>query len=841
MIFHFTNNFDLHNCSRDRIELVRGDSPYVVARVHGQRVIGSACFGLYDQGDFGGSALANVTQFVTVPGDDYVDYIGILALNTDALTALVGAKDTVEVAGEWEIKYADDSGNIITVTPEKVEVLVSNDYIRQSPPSQVDPADAYATEKFVEEVLKERVAVETEAALGGIRDDAEAAATRAEEARDTTKLAESAAGVSSESARLHALSAQDSASRASGSASSAKRSELVCEDYAKLSRESATNAASSSVAAKNAAGDAQTAAKKAEDVAGSLGSEVAEAKQSAVEAKASATSAATSAATAKTEVGKIGNSVTTAQFAATQAAGHASTASTKATQAATSATNAGNSETKAKASETAAGTSATNAANSATTASGHASTASAKATQAGTSATAASASATQAAGSVTAAAGHASTATTKATEAAGRATAAADYAVLAGTARDAAVTAKTAAEAAADRAEAASGGGVTDAQVNAKINTHNTSAAAHSGEFSKKLDNPTGGTTGQVLTKTASGTAWNNLDNGTPSSPTTYAYVDVTGILEVTGLFTPKGGVRTELTSPVSTAGGGNFGTNAALLDKDSPTKTPLLSLSLQKFGSETTPIPRLQVLYRPLEIVIPSDEANNKPLLSNGLLMMGYTEKFLTPLGEPGSHTHHVRWLDNPYHLVNVGMLRAMLDDHLQSIKSYVTDAVLAAAPVGSIWPHWSNVIPDGFLLCNKGLVSKTTYARLYASRPTIGPGWGESGDKFYLPDLGARYPRGTNNGNVGVYLEDAIRNISGGIGLYGHSYAGLYSERVWGALEARSAGAEGAVRPVLNSTSGETSSGVTVEMILSANKQVPTAEENRPRTTVVNFIIKY
>lgn len=521
MIFHFTNNFDLHNCSRDRIELVRGDSPYVVARVHGQRVIGSACFGLYDQGDFGGSALANVTQFVTVPGDDYVDYIGILALNTDALTALVGAKDTVEVAGEWEIKYADDSGNIITVTPEKVEVLVSNDYIRQSPPSPVDPEDAYATEKFVEEVLKERVAVETEAALGGIRDDAEAAAIRAEEARDTTKLSESAAGVSSESARSHALSSQDSASRASGSAGAAKRSELACDDYARLSRESATNAATSSVAAKNAAGDAQTAAKKAEDVAGSLGGEVAEAKQSAVEAKASATSAATSAATAKTEVGKIGNSVSTAQTSATNAAasantasGHATTAGTKATQAATSATNAGNSETKAKASETAAGTSATNAANSATTASGHASTASAKATQAGTSATAASASATQAAGSASAAQGSASTATTKATQAAGSATSAATSSTQAGTARDAAVTAKIAAEAAADRAEAASSGGVTDAQVNTKISTHNTAAAAHSTEMSKKLDKPTGGTTGQVLTKTATGTAWSDAAGG---------------------------------------------------------------------------------------------------------------------------------------------------------------------------------------------------------------------------------------------------------------------------------------------------------------------------------------
>lgn len=758
--------------------------------------------------------------------------VGKVALNGTALAELLGSGEYVLIAGEFEFSTTEQK-----VTSQTVKLKIYNDLIKGAEGIPSGTIPNYATEEYINGVVTEKVADEIDSredVLSGLVATATEKASEAQASANTASEKSVNANVSALTAQESALSASESLATVRALKSSVEGVSVKVAQNVALAAQKAENAATSAteaLASKNAA----------QKVADSLGSEVAEAKQSATEAKASATSAATSAATAKTEVGKIGNSVAESQTAATNAAasattasGHATTAGTKATQAATSATNAAASETKAKASETAAGTAATNAAASANTASGHASTASTKAMQAGTSASNAYDFATQSQASriaSEAAAGRSHTAS-KNSEAS---------ATQAETARDAAVTAKTAAEAAADRAEAASGGGVTDAQVNTKINTHNTSAAAHSGEFSKKLDNPTGGTTGQVLTKTASGTAWNNLDNGTPSSPTTYAYVDVTGILEVTGLFTPKGGVRTELTSPVSTAGGGNFGTNAALLDKDSPTKTPLLSLSLQKFGSETTPIPRLQVLYRPLEIVIPSDEANNKPLLSKGLLMMGYTEKFLTPLGEPGSHTHHVRWLDNPYHLVNVGMLRAMLDDHLQSIKSYVTDAILAAAPVGSIWPHWSNVIPDGFLLCNKGLVSKTTYARLYASRPTIGPGWGESGDKFYLPDLGARYPRGTNNGNVGVYLEDAIRNISGGIGLYGHSYAGLYSERVWGALEARSAGAEGAVRPVLNSTSGETSSGVTVEMILSANKQVPTAEENRPRTTVVNFIIKY
>lgn len=511
MIFHFTNDFDLCDCSRDRLELTSGDSMGMTARVHGGRVMGSACFALYERGKYGSTALANITDWSRVEGKGYVDYFGVLKLNTEALTALMGAKDTVEVAGEWEIRYADDDGNIITRTSGELEIVVHNDYIKQFPPSPVDTEDAWAKESFVENVLKNRVAIETEAALGGIRDDAEAAAIKAEEARDATKLSESAAGISSESARLHDLSAQDSANRASGSASSAKRSELACEDYARLSRGSAASATQEATNAATSAAEALASKNAAQSIADSLGSEVDGARQAAVDAAASAVSAGQSATEAKDAVNSIGDSVTAAQTAATQAKASATTAGTKATQAATSATNAAASETKAKTSETAAGTSATNAANAATTAAGHASTASTKATQAGTSATAASASATQAANSATTASGHASTASTKATQAAGLATSAANSATQAGTARDAAVTAKTAAEAAADRAEAAEGG-ITQGELDAAL--------------ANKLDQPEGGTVGQILTKTTSGTAWATVnfgwDGGTVNNAATF-------------------------------------------------------------------------------------------------------------------------------------------------------------------------------------------------------------------------------------------------------------------------------------------------------------------------------
>lgn len=177
------------------------------------------------------------------------------------------------------------------------------------------------------------------------------------------------------------------------------------------------------------------------------------------------------------------------------------------------------------------------------------------------------------------------------------------------------------------------------------------------------------------------------------------------------------------------------------------------------------------------------------------------------------------------------------------QLVHDYITAKILEAVPVGEVCMFWGDTVPSGFLLCNGGLVSKTTYSRLYASK---GAAWTQTTDSFYLPAMAGRFPKGSNGamggGNsVGTYEEDAIRNISGGIGFYANSYAGLYAERIWGAISARSAGEEGGVRPVLNSTTGETSPGVVVEMMLSAHRAVPTADENRPKNISLLFGIKY
>lgn len=647
--------------------------------------------------------------------------VGKVALNGTALAELLGSGEYVLIAGEFEFATTEQK-----VTSQTVKLKIYNDLIKGAEGIPSGTIPNYATEEYINGVVTEKVADEMDSredVLSGL------VATATEKASE----AKASAGTASEkavNANASALTAQESASSASESLATVRALKSSVEGVSVKVAQNVALAAQKAENAATSAAEALASKNAAQNVADSLGGEVAEAKQSAVEAKASATSAATSAATAKTEVGKIGNSVAESQTAASQAlasantaSGHATTAGTKATQAATSATNASSSESKAKASETAAGTSATNAANSATTASGHASTASAKATQAGTSATAASASATQAAGSASAAQGSASTATTKATEAAGRATAAADYANLAGKARDAAVTAKTAAEAAADRAEAAEGG-ITQGEFNAAMSEHNTAAVSHDDAFSKKLDKPPGGTTGQFLVKTKDGEEWSDA----PPSGVTQAQVDTSISTHDASMFAHKDAI----------------------------------DLVRYQFGMR--------------------------------------------------------------------------IDDLWTDLKLYVTDAILAAAPVGSIFMHWSTVLPDGFLLCNGGLVSKATYSNLYASRPTTGPGWGENGNKFYLPDFGARYPRGTNNGNVGIYLEDAIRNIYGTIAKHGgEKGSDIYQPT----------GAFGGIvldKFVPNADNPRATNSTSMpEVSFDASRVVPTAEENRPRTTVVNFIIKY
>lgn len=89
-------------------------------------------------------------------------------------------------------------------------------------------------------------------------------------------------------------------------------------------------------------------------------------------------------------------------------------------------------------------------------------------------------------------------------------------------------------------------------------------------------------------------------------------------------------------------------------------------------------------------------------------------------------------------------------------------------AIPPGTMMAYGGKSIPDGWLLCNGALVSRKTYARLFAA---IGTAWGagDGSTTFKLPDADRRVMQGvTDASKVGQYLEAALPNITGDFSVY-------------------------------------------------------------------------
>ena len=85
------------------------------------------------------------------------------------------------------------------------------------------------------------------------------------------------------------------------------------------------------------------------------------------------------------------------------------------------------------------------------------------------------------------------------------------------------------------------------------------------------------------------------------------------------------------------------------------------------------------------------------------------------------------------------------------------------SAIPSGVAFPYAGKTVPSGFMACNGGTISRTTYAKLFAA---IGTAWGAGDDSttFKLPDWRNRTVMGANNANeVGTYLESGAPNITG------------------------------------------------------------------------------
>ncbi len=79
---------------------------------------------------------------------------------------------------------------------------------------------------------------------------------------------------------------------------------------------------------------------------------------------------------------------------------------------------------------------------------------------------------------------------------------------------------------------------------------------------------------------------------------------------------------------------------------------------------------------------------------------------------------------------------------------------------PVGGIVWLALDTVPDGFLLCNGALVSRSAYSRLFAA---IGTKWGagDGSTTFALPDMSGRVPWGA--ATAGSYISAGLPNIIG------------------------------------------------------------------------------
>lgn len=194
-------------------------------------------------------------------------------------------------------------------------------------------------------------------------------------------------------------------------------------------------------------------------------------------------------------------------------------------------------------------------------------------------------------------------------------------------------------------------------------------------------------------------------------------------------------------------------------------------------------------------------------------------------------------------------------------AVGSTVTDGTVtwlvrdirSGEQIGSIKAWLANAAPPGWLACDTGaLVSRTTYPQLWTWVQAYAPlitevAWqaqataqtsvgayssGDGSTTFRLPRL-LDFVRGGLLADVGTWQGDAIRNITGG------SLNGGREDRVFTHGSTFTNGAFKFTQKNTNVIASGTGAGVG-SLELDASLQVPTADENRPKTIRFLFCVK-
>lgn len=156
----------------------------------------------------------------------------------------------------------------------------------------------------------------------------------------------------------------------------------------------------------------------------------------------------------------------------------------------------------------------------------------------------------------------------------------------------------------------------------------------------------------------------------------------------------------------------------------------------------------------------------------------------------------------------------------------------------VGDIKYRAGNVVPDTWMEADGRLLSRSTYAELFA---VIGTTYGSTnGSNFRLPDLRGEFLRGWDNGRgvddgraLGSHQGDAIRNITGNLSAEIGGYSGFNIGNTLGVFQAGTATSQAATGLL-----GYPGQSKTVTF--DASRVVPTADENRPRNNAMLVLIK-
>ena len=168
---------------------------------------------------------------------------------------------------------------------------------------------------------------------------------------------------------------------------------------------------------------------------------------------------------------------------------------------------------------------------------------------------------------------------------------------------------------------------------------------------------------------------------------------------------------------------------------------------------------------------------------------------------------------------------------------QNEINNLITGSQGTGKVDMFASPTLPAGWIKANGAIVSRTTYAALFAA---IGTTWGagDGSTTFQLPDLRGYFlrvwddGRGIDSGRALFSAQgDAIRNITGGFGAF-EQYGGI------GTIDGVFSGS------VINASTGFIPNNTQTpvqQFTFDASTVVPTAPENRPLNIALLGAIKY